>query len=239
MAVILKAENLTRRFWGLTALDAVDIELREGEILGIIGPNGSGKTTFTNVVCGIYLPTSGEIVFDGKDITELPAHTRCRLGIARTFQLCRPLADLKMVENVMTGALFGRGYGMNKARSKTREICEFVGLPQSNKDVSKLTALEIKKVELARALATEPKVVFLDELMAGLSTDECQEIMELVRKIRERGINVCIIEHVMRVISELTDRVVVLDGGQKIADGPYEEVSSNPKVISAYLGEEA
>jgi branched-chain amino acid transport system ATP-binding protein len=139
----------------------------------------------------------------------------------------------------MTGALFGRGYGMNKARSKTREICEFVGLPQSNKDVSKLTALEIKKVELARALATEPKVVFLDELMAGLSTDECQEIMELVRKIRERGINVCIIEHVMRVISELTDRVVVLDGGQKIADGPYEEVSSNPKVISAYLGEEA
>jgi branched-chain amino acid transport system ATP-binding protein len=239
MAVILKAENLTRRFWGLTALDAVDIELREGEILGIIGPNGSGKTTFTNVVCGIYLPTSGKVVFDGKDITELPAHTRCRLGIARTFQLCRPLADLKMVENVMTGALFGRGYGMNKARSKTREICEFVGLPQSNKDVSKLTALEIKKVELARALATEPKVVFLDELMAGLSTDECQEIMELVRKIRERGINVCIIEHVMRVISELTDRVVVLDGGQKIADGPYEEVSSNPKVISAYLGEEA
>jgi branched-chain amino acid transport system ATP-binding protein len=236
---MLKTENLTRRFWGLTALDEVDIELGKSEILGIIGPNGAGKTTFINVICGIYPPTSGKIFFDGKDISELPAHVRCRLGITRTFQICRPLPDLSLLENIMTGSLFGRGHGMGKARNKVREICEFLGLPQVNKDITKLTALEIKKMELARALATEPKILLLDELMAGLSTDEANEIIELVRKIRAQGMSICVIEHVMRVISALTDRVVVLDWGKKIADGPYSEVSHSPRVISAYLGEEA
>jgi branched-chain amino acid transport system ATP-binding protein len=236
---VLKTENLTRLFGGLAALSQVNMEFREKEILGIIGPNGAGKTTFINVIAGIYLPTEGKIFFNGQDISELPAHRRCRLGIGRTFQLVRPLQGLSLIENVMVGSLFGKGLSQREARKKAEESCEFLGLSNINRDITRMTALEIKKMEIAHALATQPKLLFLDEVMAGLNNDETMEMIELVRKIHSQGITIGIVEHVMRVIRELTDRVVVLDWGEVIAEGPYGEVSNDPRVITAYLGEEA
>jgi len=236
---ILKTENLTRHFGGLAALTRVDIEFRENEILGIIGPNGAGKTTFINVIAGIYLPTEGKIFFEGQDISGQPAHRRCRFGIGRTFQLVRPLPGLSLLENIMVGSLFGKGASQREARLRAGELCDFLGLPEISRDISRMTALEIKKMEIARALATQPKLLFLDEVMAGLNSDETMEMIALVRKIHGQGITIGIVEHVMRVIRELTNRCVVLDWGEVIAEGPYEQVSSDPTVIKAYLGEEA
>ena len=236
---VLKTEHLTRHFGGLAALAHVNMEFRENEILGIIGPNGAGKTTFINVIAGIYLPTQGKIFFNGQDISKLPAHMRCRRGIARTFQLVRPLHGLSLVENIMVGSLFGKGLSQREAKKKAKEWCEFLGLSNISRDITRMTALEIKKMEIAHALATQPKLLFLDEVMAGLSSDETMEMIELVRKIHSRGITIGIVEHVMRVIRELTQRVIVLDWGEIIAEGPYEKVSNNPRVIAAYLGEEA
>jgi branched-chain amino acid transport system ATP-binding protein len=236
---ILKTEKLARHFGGLAALSGVSIEFRDNEILGIIGPNGAGKTTFINVIAGIYLPTEGKIFFEGRDVSEVPAHQRCHLGIARTFQLVRPLPGLSLVENVMVGALFGKGLAQKEARRKAEELCGFLGLADLGRDISRMTALEVKKMEIARALATQPKLLFLDEVMAGLNSEETMLMIDLVRKIHRQGITIGIVEHVMRVIRELTDRVVVLDWGELIAEGPYGEVSNDPKVISAYLGEEA
>jgi branched-chain amino acid transport system ATP-binding protein len=235
----LKTENLTRYFGGLMALNRVNMEFQENEILGIIGPNGAGKTTFINVIAGIYLPTEGNIFFNDQDISELPAHMRCRLGIGRTFQLVRPLQGLSLLENVMVGALFGKGFSQREARKKAEELCEFLGLRDITRDITRMTALEIKKMEIAHALATQPKLLFLDEVMAGLNSDETMEMIDLVKGIHSRGIGIGIVEHVMRVIRELTDRVVVLDWGEVIAEGPYAEVSNDPRVITAYLGEEA
>jgi branched-chain amino acid transport system ATP-binding protein len=236
---ILKTEKLTRHFGGLAALSGVSIEFRDREILGIIGPNGAGKTTFINVIAGVYLPTEGKIFFEGQDVSQLPAHQRCHLGIGRTFQLVRPLPGLSLVENVMVGALFGKGLGQREARKKAEELCAFLGLVDLSRDINRMTALEIKKMEIAHALATQPKLLFLDEVMAGLNSEETMEMIDLVRKIHRQGITIGIVEHVMRVIRELTDRVVVLDWGEVIAEGPYGQVSNDSKVISAYLGEEA
>jgi branched-chain amino acid transport system ATP-binding protein len=236
---VLKTENLTRYFGGLLALNRVNLEFRKDEILGIIGPNGAGKTTFINVIAGIYIPTDGKIFFDGQEITELPAHKRCRLGIGRTFQLVRPLQGLSLLENVMVGSLFGKGLHQREARKKAEELCEFLDLSDITRDITRMTALEVKKMEIAHALATQPKLLFLDEVMAGLNSDETMQMIDLVRKIHSRGIVIGIVEHVMRVIRELTDRVVVLDWGEVIAEGPYKEVSNDPRVITAYLGEEA
>jgi branched-chain amino acid transport system ATP-binding protein len=236
---VLKTEKLTRHFGGLAALHQVSMEFRDREILGIIGPNGAGKTTFINVIAGIYLPTSGKIFFGDHDISEVPAHKRCRIGIARTFQLVRPLQGLTLLENVMVGSLFGKGFGLKEARRKAMDLCEFLGLKETARDISRMTALEIKKMEIAHALAAEPRLLFLDEVMAGLNGEETMEMIDLVRRIHDRGITIGIVEHVMRVIRELTHRVVVLDWGEVIAEGPYDEVSNDPRVITAYLGEEA
>jgi branched-chain amino acid transport system ATP-binding protein len=236
---ILKTEKLARHFGGLAALSGVSIEFRDNEILGIIGPNGAGKTTFINVIAGIYLPTEGKVFFENQDVSEVPAHKRCHLGIARTFQLVRPLPGLSLVENVMVGALFGKRLARKEARRKAEELCGFLGLADLGRDITRMTALEVKKMEIARALATQPKLLFLDEVMAGLNSEETMLMIDLVRKIHRQGITIGIVEHVMRVIRELTDRVVVLDWGELIAEGPYGEVSNDPKVISAYLGEEA
>jgi branched-chain amino acid transport system ATP-binding protein len=236
---ILKTEKLARHFGGLVALSGVSVEFRDHEILGIIGPNGAGKTTFINVIAGIYLPTEGKIFFENQDVSELPPHKRCHLGIGRTFQLVRPLPGLSLVENVMVGALFGKGLAKKEAQRKAEELCGFLGLADLSRDITRMTALEIKKMEIAHALATQPKLLFLDEVMAGLNSEETMEMIDLVRKIHRQGITIGIVEHVMRVIRELTDRVVVLDWGEVIAEGPYGDVSNDPKVISAYLGEEA
>ncbi len=233
----LKTTELTRRFMGLVAVNKVSFTMDEGEILGIIGPNGAGKTTFINLVSGIIMPSEGKIEYKGKDITYMPAYERARIGIARTYQLIHPLENLSLIENVMVGSIFARGNGLKTARRKAQDLCAELGLKDLDRDTSKLTILEVKKMEIARALANEPEVLFLDEVMAGLNADETKDLIATVQRIaRERNLAVGVVEHVMGVIRELTHRVIVLEAGELIAQGPYEEVSKNQRVIEAYLG---
>ena len=236
---ILKLEGVTKRFGGLVAVDNVTMEVQKGEILGLIGPNGAGKTTLTNLISGVHTVSEGKIVFDGTDITLLPAHKRCNLGIARTFQIARPLKNLTVIENIMIGGLFGKGEKLSESRKSALKLCETIGLSKPDETLDKITVLEIKKIEIARAMATNPKILFLDEVMSGLNMDETREMIETVRKIRNTGVTICIIEHVMSVIREITERVVVLDRGEILAEGPYSEVSQQHNVIKAYLGEDA
>lgn len=233
----LTTKNLTKQFGGLVAVHDVSFSIVSGEILGIIGPNGAGKTTFINLISGIYAPTSGTIEFEGKDISVMPAHERAKIGIARTYQLIHPMEDLNLLENVMVGFLFAGNKSMSQARLAATELCTEMGLERLEREVSQLTMLEVKKMEIAHALANTPKVLFLDEIMAGLNTDETKEMIALVKRLaRERNLAVGVVEHVMGVIRELTDRVIVLEAGEIIAEGPYEIVSKNKRVIEAYLG---
>ncbi len=233
----LKTTDLTRRFMGLVAVNKVSFSMDEGEILGIIGPNGAGKTTFINLVSGIIMPSEGKIEYKGQDITYMPAYERARLGIARTYQLIHPLENLSLIENIMVGSIFARGHSIRQARRLAADLCGELGLKDLDRDTSKLTILEVKKMEIARALANEPEVLFLDEVMAGLNADETKDLIAMVQKIaRERKLAVGVVEHVMGVIRELTHRVIVLESGELIAEGPYEEVSKNPRVVEAYLG---
>jgi branched-chain amino acid transport system ATP-binding protein len=233
----LQTFALTKRFGGLLAVNNVSFSLNRGEILGVIGPNGAGKTTFINLVSGVYAPSSGRIHFKGRDITNLAAHKRARAGIARTFQIIHPLENLNVVENVMPGFLFTRRSSLKEARKSAEALCGSLGLSGLDRDVSEITMLETKKLEIAHALATDPSVLFLDEVMAGLNVDETTEVVRLVQSVaREKNIGVGVVEHVMSVIRDLTHRVIVLEAGEIIAAGPYEEVAKNPRVIAAYLG---
>jgi branched-chain amino acid transport system ATP-binding protein len=233
----LSTQGLTKAFSGLVAVNNVSFKMEEGEILGIIGPNGAGKTTFIHLVSGILMPTSGTITFKDKDISYAPAHLRSRMGIARTYQLIHPLENLKVVENVMIGSVFSRGKSLREARRAAHEICAELGLEGLERDTTQLSILEIKKMEIARALANEPEVLFLDEVMAGLNSDETKQMIATIQRIAtERRMAVGVVEHVMGVIRELTQRVIVLEAGELIAEGPYETVSKNPRVIEAYLG---
>jgi len=233
----LKTTDLTRRFMGLVAVNKVSFAMDESEILGIIGPNGAGKTTFINLVSGIIMPSDGKIEYKGEDITYAPAHERARKGIARTYQLIHPLENLSLIENVMVGSIFARGNNLKVARRKAEVLCSELGLKDLDRDTSRLTILEVKKMEIARALANEPEVLFLDEVMAGLNADETKDLIATVQKVaKERKLAVGVVEHVMGVIRELTHRVIVLEAGELIAQGPYEEVSKNTRVIEAYLG---
>ena len=233
----LHTQGLTIRFGGLTAVDNIDLSLEPGEIVGIIGPNGAGKTTLINLLAGIYTPTAGRVIFNGEDITAVPAHTRAVLGIARTFQLIKPLAHLNLIENVMTGFLFAGKRSLREARRAAGELCTSLGLEDLGRPTERLTVLEIKKMEIAKALAVEPSMLFLDEVMAGLNSAETLEIIGMIHTIAaERNLGVGVVEHVMGVIKTLTQRVVVLDGGGVIAGGPYETVARDPRVVAAYLG---
>ncbi len=205
----LKTIGLSRRFLGLVAVNKVSFSMDEGEILGIIGPNGAGKTTFINLISGIIMPGEGKIEYKGQDITYMPAHERARLGIARTYQLIHPLENLSLIENVMVGSIFARGHSMREARRRAADLCGELGLKDLDRDTSKLTILEVKKMEIARALANEPEVLFLDEVMAGLNADETKDLIATVQRIaRERKLAVGVVEHVMGVIRELTHRVI-------------------------------
>jgi branched-chain amino acid transport system ATP-binding protein len=233
----LKTEGLVRRFSGLVAVNNVSFSMEDGEILGIIGPNGAGKTTFINLVSGITMPSEGRIEFKGRDITYMPAHERARMGIARTYQLIHPLENLSLIENIMVGSIFARRHSLKESRLRAQALCTELGLENVERDTSRLTILEVKKMEIARALANEPEVLFLDEVMAGLNTDETKDLISTVQRIaKERNLAVGVVEHVMGVIRELTHRVIVLEAGELIAEGPYEEVSKNRRVIEAYLG---
>ncbi|MBQ2100189.1 MAG: ABC transporter ATP-binding protein [Lachnospiraceae bacterium] len=233
---MLKAVNVTKRFAGLTAVDSVNLEIKEGEIVGLIGPNGAGKTTFFNSITGFYPATFGSVEFDGHNITKKTTFQNCKAGMARTFQIVQPFGQLTSLENVMVGA-FNRVKSYSEAEKVAREMIKFVGLEyKMNAIVADLTIGDQRKLEMARALATKPKLLLLDEVMAGLTPTEIEECVELVRKIRKSGVTILMIEHIMAALMKLSDRVVVLDHGKLIAEGKPQEITQNERVIESYLG---
>ncbi len=238
MSELLHLRGLTKRFGGLVAVHDVSLGLSENEILGLIGPNGAGKTTIFNMISGSYRPTRGRITFQGRNITSLKPHRVARLGIARTFQLVKPFGRLTVVDNVMVGAFLKTG-NANQARAKAREVLAFVGLEKfRDRPAHTLTTAGRKRLELARALATGPRLLLLDEVMAGLTPTESVSIVRLIEKIRQSGITILVIEHVMKAIMSLSDRVAVLHHGELIAVDTPAFIASNERVIEAYLGEE-
>lgn len=237
--MILQVEGVSKRFGGLQALSRVTFDLPEGQILGLIGPNGAGKTTLFNVINGIYPPSEGRIVFQGKDITGMKPYYIARMGLARTHQIVRPLNDLTVRENVMVGACFGReNHNIREANRIADQVLEFVGLIERAEQLAgSLNVAQKKRLEMARALASHPKLLLLDEVLAGLNPSEIATTTETIRKIRDQGITIIMIEHVMHAVMNVSDRVIVLDYGQLIAEGTPEEIVQNERVIEAYLGD--
>jgi len=235
--VILDVRHVTKKFGGLTANEDVNIHLNRGEILGLIGANGAGKTTLFNMLSGALSVTSGEILFKGQPIQNKPANAVCRLGVGRTYQLVQPFTNLSVIDNVMVGA-FLRYPKYDDARAKAEEVLKFTEL-YDIRDVrgNNLTLTQMKRMEVAKALATEPEVLLLDEVTAGVNPKEHPAFMKLVTDICDSGISIIIIEHVMRVIMNISDRMYVLNQGKLIAEGTPKEVSQNPAVISSYFGE--
>lgn len=235
---ILAINQLTKRFGGLVALSALTVELHKGQILGLIGPNGAGKTTVFNCLSGFLPPDSGEILFHGKSLVGMQPFQICQLGMARTFQIVKPFQAISVLDNVMVGAL-AREKSVKKARDVSREIAEFLGLSRvADIEAQGLPLPLRKRLELARALATHPEVLLLDEAMAGLNPTEVDELIDLIYEVNRQGISIFLIEHVMRGVMALSQRVVVINYGQKIAEGPPEDVVKDEGVIEAYLGKE-
>lgn len=234
---ILELKHVSKSFGGLMAVSDVSFQVFEGEIVGLIGPNGAGKTTLFNLISGIYRPVSGTVTFRDQDITALPSHKRSRIGIGRTFQVVRPF-EMSVLENIMVPILT-HTKDMDKAEAKAREVMEMMGLTHLAYSMpDSLTLAHRKRIEVARALATDPKVLLLDEVLAGLNPTEVAENLPLIRQLRDRGLTILIIEHLMDALMAVSERVLVMDQGSLICSGTPEQVTSDACVIKAYLGEE-
>jgi branched-chain amino acid transport system ATP-binding protein len=239
---ILEGKEVTRYFGGLAAVSEVDFFVEQGEVLGLIGPNGAGKTTLFNLISAALTPTSGTITFKGENITGVKPYKVCRMGVARTFQTVKTFANMAVFQNVLLGSYFGSTNTVSStdAMGEAAELLEFVGLSAVKETTAKdLTLANQKRLEVARALATKPELLLLDEIMEGLNATEIAQAMELITRIRDRGITIIMIEHVMKAIMNLCDRILVLHHGEKIAEGTPQEVATSKKVISVYLGEKA
>jgi len=236
---ILTVEQLCKAFGGLKAINNLDFYVDEGEIIGIIGPNGSGKTTALNLITGFLKPNTGKITFQGENITGLPRYQINKKGIARTFQLCKPFLDFTALQNVMVGRVYGQApcENMKIAAFESEEILDQVGLLSKSQILVKdLTVMERKRLELARALATKPAMLLLDELMAGLNLAEADDVCQLISRIRDSKVTIIMVEHIVKAVTCISNRIIVLNMGEKIAEGHPEEIVNNPKVIEVYLG---
>jgi len=237
---ILEGEGVTKHFGGLAAVSSVDFNVDQGEVVGLIGPNGAGKTTLFNLISGALVPKPGAIEFKAENITGLKPHKICKMGLARTFQSVKVFANMPVLENVALGSLFGTLNSVSSADAarEAMESLEFVGLSAVRATPAKdLTLANQKRLEVARALATKPELLLLDELMAGLNPTETAEAMELVTRIRDQGITVFMIEHVMKAIMSVCDRIMVLHHGEKIAEGTPQQIATSRTVVDVYLGE--
>ena len=237
--MILQVSGVSKRFGGLQALLHVTFDLPEGQIMGLIGPNGAGKTTLFNVINGVYGPDEGKVIFRDEDVSGKAPYELARRGLARTHQIVRPLNDLTVRENIMVGSCFGReGNGLAEAAVIADEVIEFVGLKaRSDQLAGSLNVAQKKRLEMARALASRPYLLLLDEVLAGLNPSEIGTMVETIRKIRQQGVTIIMIEHVMHAVMNVSDRIIVLDYGQQIADGSPQEIANDARVIEAYLGD--
>lgn len=235
---LLEIKGMTKQFGGLVAVNDLSLSIDKGKILGLIGPNGAGKSTAFNCVAGVYTPTTGSIIFDGEDVTGQNPWDLCKKGMGRTFQIVKPFASQTVLENVMVGA-FAITDNRDKAETRAAEVLDMLGMGDK-KDLKPgaLTIADRKCLEIAKALATDPKLLLLDEVMAGLRPTEVDEVIAIIQKLREKGMTIFVIEHIMRAIMALSDEIVVIQFGKKICQGEPEEVASDENVIKAYLGDD-
>jgi branched-chain amino acid transport system ATP-binding protein len=236
---MLKVDRISKDFNGLRALDEVSFEVGKAEIIGLIGPNGSGKSTAFNLITGALPVTSGSVFFNGEDVTKLPAYQVARRGLARTFQLVRPFPHISVLDNVAAGFLFGskNSHSRREAENQAQDVLEQVGLKaKAGLLAADLTVIERKWLEIGRALAGKPEMLLLDEFMAGLSSNEIPRALELIKSVNARGISVIIVEHIVKAVTSVCQRVIVLNAGMKLAEGSVKDIVSNEKVIEAYLG---